>query len=62
MNQIKKGPIYKKLEQCLGSHWSLNLIALGLYIQGLDETNQLELIEKDDILSALKCGVSRVKF
>lgn len=41
--QISKRDIYKRMESCLGSHWSMNLIALGLYISELNEMGQRDL-------------------
>lgn len=44
--KITKQDLYKRLEDCLFSHWSLNLIALGVYISKLNESDQRELVEQ----------------
>lgn len=44
--KISKQELYKRLERCLVSHWSLNLIALGIYISKLNELDQGELAKQ----------------
>lgn len=44
--KISKQELYKRLERCLVSHWSMNLIALGIYISKLNELDQGELAKK----------------
>lgn len=46
LKRISESDIYKRMEECLGSHWSMNLIALGLYISELNKQLQKELQEK----------------
>lgn len=35
--RIEKSPSYRRMEDCLGSHWSMNLICLGLYVAELNK-------------------------
>ncbi len=37
---------YKRLKECVGSHWSLRLIRLGLYISDLNDEGQRKLVAK----------------
>lgn len=43
---ITKTEIYRRMENCLGSHWSMNLIALGLYVAELNDLQKNEIVEK----------------
>lgn len=40
LRRITQTPIYKRMERCLLGHWSMNLIALGLYVAELNQLNQ----------------------
>lgn len=44
--KITQNSSYKRMEDCLGSHWSMNLIGLGLYVAELNKEQQRELQER----------------
>jgi len=46
ISKIGKTEIYKRLKDCVGNHWSLNLIRLGMYISELSEGGKRETIER----------------
>lgn len=44
--KITKQELYGRVEKCLVSHWSMNLIALGVLISKLNELDQREIVER----------------
>ncbi len=44
--KISKQELYKRLERCLVSHWSMNLISLGIYISKLNELDRGEIAKR----------------
>lgn len=44
--KIGQKEAYKRLKHCIGFHWSLRLIRLGLYISDLNDEGQRKLIKK----------------
>lgn len=44
--KISQREAYKRLKECIGSHWSLPLIRLGLYISDLNDEGRRKLIAK----------------
>ena len=44
--EITKLDLYKRLSACLISHWAMNLIALGVYVSKLNESDQRDIVER----------------
>lgn len=44
--EITKQDLYIRLNNCLVSHWSMNLIALGIYVSKLNELDQRHIVER----------------
>jgi len=59
--KIRKYESYRMMEICLGSHWSMNLIGLGLLVSELNETQKTDLQEKVRIEVHRKYGAKGLK-
>ena len=46
LKRISRADVYERLKFCLGQHWSLSLIKVGIYISDLNIEGQQELVEK----------------
>ncbi|MBL7148316.1 MAG: hypothetical protein ISS82_05815 [Nanoarchaeota archaeon] len=59
--EITKTQIYAEMENCLGSHWSMNLIALGLYVAQLNKDQKTELQKRVSQEVHLRYGVKGLR-
>jgi len=44
--EINKKEVYKRLKVCLGGHWGLDLLRVGIYISKLNDEGKRETIRK----------------
>ncbi len=44
--KLRKSDIYRRFSECLGDHWSRNLILLGLHITHLNKNDKREIIDR----------------
>lgn len=46
LQRIRESPLFCRLKECVGNHWSLNLVAVGIYIMELNDEGERKLIQE----------------
>lgn len=46
LQRINESPIFCRLKECIGDHWSLDLVKVGMYIMELNDEGERNLIRK----------------
>jgi hypothetical protein len=46
LQRINESPIFCRLKECIGNHWSLNLVKVGMYIMELNDEGERKLIKE----------------
>lgn len=46
LQRINESPVFCRLKECVGKHWSLNLVKIGIYIMELNDEDERQLIKE----------------
>lgn len=62
IQRISQREIYKRLKGCIGKHWALDLLRVGIYISELNEVGSKETVEriKEDVYNRFRARGVRI--